>query len=244
MKHMRLLPVLLAIGLLLTGCGTPTADIESDAFDRLNLTVENSENPIQITVEGNPHFEGSVDTINASEITSTGKEIISAVRRCSDFDLCFDGTYEVSAPQVKEGRYILTTTGIQKAEEVTLGVNFYDLIMEASAKTVSSVKVGYMDSVELTGVSGSFEIFVFVLSEHMNWDIGPRRFTITGAVNDCSTLLLQWKSDHFELSSNVPVKKLSVVSTKTDGTVLFTSMAVEKKEHYTLHNANGYYTVD
>lgn len=216
----RIICVGLFCMLTLTGCG--------EKIQNASISINNSENPVVLSVYNCEELEGREDTIKGSEIISNEKGNIVEVSTCSDFGDSFNGTYNLAAKGLKNSTICFDVD--KQVDEfldrpVTCGVNYYDLVMDGIAKDADKILITYGKNIELQGVTGDFSAFVYVLSKDSQLQFGQSMITVSGTVENTGNVALEWNGESFVLSANTEITNCKAVTENNERTEEFVDEA-------------------
>lgn len=244
----KLLSLLTATALcvfLLSGCVFPIGNVttvepvDNHEVTVMQLTLEKAENPVKVHIKGSEDFEGLKDIINGSTVARMGdKHLISEVLRCADFGDHYGGSYTVKGNHL-ENTTVCFQTRAQEWGPITCGVNYYDLIVEASAMTCDEVHIAYGNEVTMTKVSGDFSIFLFTLSESSPMQFGAEMMEVFGTAEEGTTLSLTWDAEQFRLTADKRLAAVQVVAAPNDEELRNTLDLPESSGAYTFRFQDG-----
>lgn len=228
---------------LLSGCvfpiGNVTEPVDNHEITVMQLTLEKAENPVCVRIDGSTEFEGLRDYINGSTVARMGaRPIISEVLRCADFGDHYGGSYTVKGNHL-EDTTVCFQTRAQEWEPITCGVNYYDLIVEASAKTCDEIHIAYGNEVTMTKVSGDFSIFLFTLSESSPMQVGVQMMEVSGTAEEGTTLSLIWDGTQFQLTADKALAAVRVVAEPYDEELIQALDLPDSSTAYTFQFQDG-----
>lgn len=243
MKNIILIFTLLCVLTLFAGCSetpkTPDiSDINGKPGDTeyLMLDISGCESAINVTATGCESFEGITDRIKGTDISGG---IIKEVSTCADFGSMFSGWYDIEGVGAKSARYTMRLEDKQEYEEISLGINYYSLILEAKFFDATSVEIEHGSDITVNGLTGDFELTVFVLDGN-DWLIGTKMTIIKGKLDVSSTITLYNNGNSYTLESDTTIRGLSVEGYENNENIL-TQAAETATNSYTLTFADGKY---
>lgn len=207
----------------LAGCGLQSGEPDTPSeteknIQHISLSIDEAENPVFVTVENCAELEGRKDMIRGSKVFSNEKGSIAEVFSCSDFGTAFFGSYDVSAEHL-ENATVCFGVSKQRYADITCGVNYYDLIMDGSAKDCDSIRITYNKSVELQGVTGDFSVFLFTLSDRCPMQFDQAMITVSGTLAETGNVALTWDGERFTLKADTEItncKAVTEISERTE----------------------------
>lgn len=244
----KLLSLLTAAALcvpLLSGCMisdepvTSVGPVDTHEVTVMQLILEKAENPVCVRIDGSEEFEGLKDYINGSTVAQMGdRQLISEVLRCADFGDHYGGSCTVRGNQLEDATVCFLTQP-QEWEPIACGVNYYDLIVEASAMNCEEVHIAYGNEVTMTKVSGDFSIFLFTLSERSPMQFGAEMMEVSGTAEEGTTLSLTWDGEQFRLTADKALTAVRVVAEPYDEELLQALNLPESNTAYTFRFQDG-----
>ena len=253
MKRIITLIMLVCVIFLMSGCGFELPIINNDhsatddsaagdpgvECDYISLDITKCESALIITATGCETFAGITDRIKGTDFDGG---IIKEVSTCADWGGFFSGWYDIEGAGAKAARYTLRPEEKQQSETISLGINYYTLILEASFFDAESVEIEYGSDITINGLNGDFSLLVFVLGKNTDWLVGTAMTRMYGTVDQRGSLTLSYGADSYSITSTAPVRGLLVESYENND-VVSTAGATTEKTSYAISFANGNYII-
>lgn len=208
----RLLFLITVILLLTTVAGCRSRPVENNFVEGQLLSIEKSKVPVKITVIGCEAFEGMTDVVYASTINGDG--IISEVSRCTEFaGDHFGGSYDIRAVNSRNARYYITPTETQD-EPIVLGMNYYDVLLEAEFQTADHVEIQCNSDITVKGLVGEFELTVLA-ADGEKWSLGSKINRISGVADRSTDIVLTCSDGGYILTSTAHIHGIDIIGSET-----------------------------
>ena len=233
--------LLMAAGCELPGRDTPNDAADGESLDWQILHIEQSEGPVQITASGCAAFEGKVDIINATEITGGG--IVSQVSTCADWGDHFDGSYDIEGEGSRAARYTITPMGKQRFDPIQVGINYFDVILEASFMTADCAEIQLDGDITIKGLTGEFEFFIAAWNENGLWRVETPMTVVKGTLADAGNVTVSFSETGYTVSSTTMVHDLTVEGWDGLRNVITTAAAGNPLKTCSIRAKDGHYLI-
>ena len=199
-----------------TSSSNNTASYDNiESLDAVLLDIRNMQNDVVVTVQNNTAFENAKATVHGKTITEDNGKIIDEIFSCAEFGHEYDASYSVKGKYLQYATYNFMPKA-QSDKPFTCGVNYYGMMMNASAYDCKKITIRYAECISLGDLTGEFEFFIAKYDNDTPMKFDAGMLIVSGKIDSTGVVTITRNGDDLILKSNEKMHGVEITTSSTN----------------------------